>query len=120
MEHIYIAGTIVFTVYGQLILKWRISDYGELPITFLEKLYFFVRVLCDPFVFSGFVSAFLASLCWMSAMTKFDLSYAYPFMSVPFVIILLLSALFFNEAVTIPKVMGLAFIIVGICIGARG
>jgi multidrug transporter EmrE-like cation transporter len=120
LEHLYIAGTIIFTVYGQLILKWRISGYGAFPPDLFDKFLFLVRVLCDPFVISGFVAAFFASLCWMAAMTKFDLSYAYPFMSIPFVIILILSSFFFQEAITLPKLLGLGFIVVGITIGANG
>ena len=120
MEHIYIAGTIIFTIYGQLIIKWRISNYGTLPDLALEKLFFLIRILCDPFILSGFIAAFIAALCWMLAMTKFDLSYAYPFMSIPFVVVLFLSAFFFQEAITMPKIIGMIFIIAGITIGAQG
>ncbi len=120
MEHLYIAGTIIFTVYGQLIIKWRIAGYGSFPPNSFDKFLFLIRVLCDPFVISGFAAAFIASLCWMAAMTKFDLSYAYPFMSIPFVIIMFLSAYFFQEAITLPKFLGLFFIIIGITIGANG
>ena len=34
-------------------------------------------------------------------MTKFQLSYAYPFMSLAFVLVMFLSAFFFNEPVTL-------------------
>jgi drug/metabolite transporter (DMT)-like permease len=65
--------------------------------------------LCDPFIISGFAAAFIAALCWMAAMTKFDLSYAYTFMSIPFV--LFLSAFFFQVPITLPKIIGMVFII---------
>ena len=29
MGYLYIAGTVLFTVYGQLVLKWRIVNYGR-------------------------------------------------------------------------------------------
>ena len=53
-------------------------------------------------------------------MTKFELSYAYPFTSLSFVLVLVASALFFREAITVPKVLGLALIVVGIILGSRG
>lgn len=118
MGHLYIVGTIFFTVYGQLILKWRMSAFGALPEPFYGKILFFFHVLCDPFVISGFMAAFVASIFWMAAMTKFDLSYAYPFMSIPFVLVLFLSAFFFHEPVTLSKVAGLTLIVAGIAIGA--
>ncbi len=118
MGHLYIAGTIFFTVYGQLILKWRMSSFGVLPETVQGKFLFFTHVLFDPFIVSGLLSAFVASIFWMAAMTKFDLSYAYPFMSIPFVIVLFLSAFFFHEPVTFSKVAGMTLIVAGIAIGA--
>jgi len=120
MEHIYIAGTIIFTVYGQLILKWRISMYGAFPDQLFDKFLFLAKVLCDPFIISGFAAAFIAALCWMAAMTKFELSYAYPFMSIPFIFVLFLSGFFFQEPITMPKIIGMIFIIAGITISAQG
>ena len=79
MEYLYIFGTIFFTVYGQLIIKWRISPYGPLPDRLIEKVQFLLHVLLDPYIISGFVAAFIASFFWMAAMTKFDLSFAYPY-----------------------------------------
>lgn len=102
MAHLYIFGTIFFTVYGQLVIKWRIPNYGHLPEATLEKLIFLLKLFLDPFILSGFVSAFVASLCWMAAMTKFELSYAYPFMGLTFVVVFISSVFFvFRECDTL-------------------
>ncbi len=119
MNFFYIIGTVVFTVYGQLILKWRISDYGTLPVPFVNKVIFLIKLVADPFILSGFLSAFIASLFWMGAMTKFDLSFAYPFMSASFVLVFLFSILLFNEPFSFYKVLGLFFIVLGIVITSR-
>jgi len=72
-------------------------------------------------IFSGFAAAFLASLVWMAAITKFDLSHAYPFMSLNFVVVLLLSGWLLNEEpVTLQKVLGIALIVLGTVVAARG
>ena len=120
MGYFYIFGTIFFTVYGQLILKWRISMIGiGLPNDFLNKILFLFKLVFDPFIFSGFASAFIASFFWMAAMTKFELSYAYPFMSGAFVLVFILSVIFFNEVVSWQKILGLGFIVLGIIISSR-
>lgn len=118
-DYIYILGTIVFTVYGQLILKWRIVEYGSLPQELNKKLFFLFNLFLDPYILSGFASAFLASLFWMAAMTKFDVSYAYPFMSLAFVSVLFLSAIFFSEPLTLHKIAGLLLIVTGIFISSQ-
>lgn len=119
MGYLYIAGTILFTVYGQLILKWRIAQYGALPADGFAKLLFLIRLLLDPLILSGFVSAFIASLFWMAAMTKFALSYAYPFMSLSFVLVFLFSILLLREPLTWAKVAGLALIVAGVWVTSR-
>lgn len=120
LGYLYIFGTIVFTVYGQLILKWRINLYGSLPENGIGKIIFLVKLLFDPLIFSGFLSAFIASFFWMATMTKFNVSYAYPFMSGSFVLVLLLSVLFLHEQINIYKVIGLFLIIAGIIVTSLG
>jgi len=119
-DYLYIAATIVFTVYGQLILKWRIAHYGAMPDGGWEKLKFLVSLLFDPMIFSGFAAAFLASLAWMAAMTKFDLSHAYPFMSLNFAVVLLLSAWLLSEPLTLQKTLGVGLIMLGTVVAAQG
>ncbi|VTU17382.1 Undecaprenyl phosphate-aminoarabinose flippase subunit ArnF [Variovorax sp. PBL-H6] len=119
-DYIYIAATIGFTVYGQLILKWRVGFHGHLPAELADKVRYIFGVLFDPWVVSGLTAAFLASLTWIAAMTKFQLSHAYPFMSLNFVIVLALSAWLLNEPVTLAKVFGVAMIVIGTVAIARG
>lgn len=119
-DYLNIALTIGFTVYGQLILKWRIRDVGPMPADLSEKLKFLTLLLFDPAIFSGFAAAFLASLAWMAAMTRFELSHAYPFMSLNFVAVLLLSGWLLNEPITLQKVLGIVLIVIGTVVAARG
>jgi multidrug transporter EmrE-like cation transporter len=119
-DYLYILATIGFTVYGQLILKWRIAQFGPLPADLSEKLRFLFGLLLDPAIFSGFVAAFLASLAWMAAMTKFELSHAYPFMSLNFVVVLVLSGWLLSEPITTQKVLGIGLIVLGTIVAARG
>ncbi|UOQ44021.1 EamA family transporter [Halobacillus salinarum] len=119
MGYLYIFGTIIFTVYGQLMLKWRIEKFGSLPPAFIDKLIFLFKLLLDPLILSGFLSAFVASIFWMGAMTKFDISYAYPFMSLSFVLVFFFSIFLFQEPVTVTKVLGLSLIVLGILVTSQ-
>ena len=116
----YIVGTVLFTVYGQMVLKWRVTKVGALPAVFSHKIFFLLSVIWDPWVLSGLVAGFLAFLCWMAALTEFELSYAYPFMSLSFLLVLVLSAILFQEPLTVSKIVGVALIVAGIIIGSRG
>jgi multidrug transporter EmrE-like cation transporter len=118
--YLYILGTILFTVYGQLVIKWRVSLYGDLPSLFLEKIIFFARVFFDFWVLSGFIAGFIAGLFWISAMTKLDLSHAYPFMGLTFILIPIFSFLFFGENLSVYKMIGASFIMLGIIMSSQG
>lgn len=113
MNYSYILGTIVFTVYGQIIIKWRLNHFGNLPEDLFGKVKFLGSAFFDGYIISGFLSAFIASLCWMAAMTKFEITVAYPFMSLAPALVFLIGVLFLGEAFTWGKVLGLFFIVLG-------
>jgi len=121
MRYLYILGTILFTVYGQMILKWRILklDWQMVDGNLLAKVKCYLSLLFDPFILSGFVSAFVASICWTMAMTKFEITTAYPFMSLSPAIVFLLGVFILNETFTFGKVIGLVLIILGIIVTVK-
>ena len=118
-SYIYILGTIVFTVYGQIVMKWRMQFYKNLPSDSLEKIFFLLKLWLDPFILSGFIAAFIASLFWMVAMTKFEISYAYPFTSLSFVLVFIISIYLFSETFSIGKIVGLLLIVAGVIVTSK-
>jgi len=119
IDHLYILATIALTVYGQFVLKWRLASLAPLPDSFVAKIQFFLSALLDPYIASGFLAAFMASFAWMVAMTKFQLSYAYPFMSLNFVVVVILSAAVLGEQVSLSRLSGVALIVAGTLVIAR-
>ena len=112
--------TILLTVYGQLVLKWQVSLAGAMPEDGVGEGNVPSEASPNLWVISGFAGAVLASFAWMAVMTKFQLSYAYPFVSLNFVLVLGLSTWLFSESVTLPKLIGLGLIVLGIAISSRG
>jgi undecaprenyl phosphate-alpha-L-ara4N flippase subunit ArnF len=96
-----------------------LSQLGILPEGVKNKLLFLIKALFDPFVFSGFVAAFVASLCWMSAMTHFEITKAYPFMSLAPALVFIIGILFLGETFTLGKVIGLLLILLGIFVTVK-
>jgi len=122
MGYLYIFLTILFTVYGQVILKWRISNLNwSLTTTegMGQMIVSYVKFLFDPLIFSGFVSAFIASIFWMLAMTKFELTYAYPFMSLSPALVFVIGILVLGETFTMGKILGLLLIMIGILVTVK-
>ncbi len=79
----------------------------------------YMKFLFDPLIFSGFVSAFVASVFWMLAMTKFELTYAYPFMSLSPALVFIVGIFVLGETFTIGKLLGLLIIMLGIIVTVK-
>lgn len=121
MGYLFIFATLFFTVYGQMILKWRLNSmHFKIPDGDLIEIAFsFTKLLFDPYILSGFAAAFVASMFWLAAMTKFEITEAYPFMSLAPAIVFLLGVWLLGEAFTIGKVIGLVLIIVGLIVTVK-
>lgn len=120
MSYVYVACTILFMAYAQVIIKWQVMGAGAFPAETGEKLWFLAGLLVNPWIVSALAASLLAALAWMAAMTKLDLSYAYPFTSLAFVLVALASVVVFHEPLTGPKIAGIALICLGIAVGSQG
>jgi uncharacterized membrane protein len=119
IRYLYPVATLLLTVYGQLIVKWLVDRAGALPGSLAGKLAFVGRLVSNPWVLSAFAAAFLAAVSWMLAMTHFSLSRAYPIMSLSFGLVLFGSALWLGEALSWPKVAGVAIIAIGLIVSSQ-
>lgn len=123
LPYIYLASTILLSVYSQIMIKWRISNHFpdlHLPEGIWNKIVLLLTIVFDPFIFSGLVATFASGLFWMATMTKLDISFAYPFTSLGFVLVLLFSVLLLGESLNVYKIAGVACIMLGIFITSRG
>lgn len=118
MAYLFIAMTILLTVYGQLILKWQVGLYPHL-ISAPFSIANITTLLLKPWVISGFAAAFGASIFWMAAISKLPLSRAYPFMSMNFVFVVILAAWLFREHLDTYKIFGTLVIVAGVIILSR-
>ena len=118
MSYVYVFLTILLTVYGQIIIKWQVVKAGALPLTMAGKCDYIFHLLLNGWIITALFAAFLASLSWMAAMTKLPLSFVYPFMSLSFVMVAILSVVIFHEVMTLPKIVGLSLIIIGLIVSS--
>ena len=119
MGYIFVALTILLTVYGQLVLKWEVSRAAPMPSEASQMVVHLFTLLLKPWVISALGAAFLASMCWMAAVSRFEISRIYPYMALNFLIVGFAAVPLFGEALTLSKVIGLVFVVLGIVISSQ-
>ena len=94
---------------GQVLLKTGVNQLNGAasPLTI-------VRGIFTPYVLAGFFCYGLSSVFYLMALSRLDLSYAYPFVALSFVIVTLLSWYFLNETLPLLRVVGLTLILAGV------
>jgi multidrug transporter EmrE-like cation transporter len=79
-----------------------------------------IRIVFNPWVFSGLSCYAISIVLWMYVLSKVQVSFAYPFLSVGYVIVVGAAYLFFREPVSVMKLAGIALICAGVVLVARG
>ena len=77
-------------------------------------------MLLNPYIIISLILTLLAGVTWMIAMTKFEISYAYPFTLLGLVLVTIFSVIFFGESVNTYKIIGIAVIVLGIVLISKG
>lgn len=111
---------VILTAYSQLIIKWQVLIAGPFPDLWADQIWFLFRLAVSPWIISAFLAVFLSFLAWAVALTKLDITRAYPLTTLSFVIVMLSGGLLFHESLTIPKLLGMTLIVVEIVVGSQG
>ena len=113
MSWALIGASVVAAVLGQLSLKYGLSQGDELVSSE------FWRLILNPYVLAGLALYGGGALAWMGVLSRVDLSLAYPFLALNFVLVPVVAYSVLGEAVPLGRWLGIAVIVGGILIVAR-
>ena len=99
---------------GQILLKAGLRQLGE-DVPALEVL---KSIFTNAMVFGGYVCYGLSSLLYVVALSKLELSYAYPMVALSYIMVTALAWKFLDETVPTLRAAGLALIMVGVIVVA--
>lgn len=103
---------VALAVSGQLSIKAGMKQVGY--ITFSNILSLLPESFKNPYVLLGLVAYILAAGTWIMVLSRVDVSFAYPMLSLGYIAVLILSVIFLNEVATLPRIIGTGLIICGI------
>jgi multidrug transporter EmrE-like cation transporter len=103
---------VCLTVTGELFLKSGMNRIGPLSLATLSGA--IGRMLATPPLWFGFGFIACGGVVWLVAISRAPLSWAYPMLSLGYVLILVFSRLILGEAVAPVRWGGVAVIILGV------
>jgi multidrug transporter EmrE-like cation transporter len=86
----------------------------------VSSLMSLLSALTQPFVLGGLGLYALGALVWMLVLARLDVSVAYPFVALGFVMVMVLGAICFGEPITAAKLAGTALVGLGVWLIACG
>lgn len=121
---IQLAVVILFSVslsaFAQITLKYGMSSphmLATLQSGTTSKI--IIAVLTTPHVVGGLAMYALGAVAWLFVLAKLDVTTAYPFVGLGFILTMLLGALILGEQLTPYKVAGTFLVVAGIILVAR-
>lgn len=109
---------LALTVYGQLMIKARALAHARDMLAPMDRLHYLTTMFSDPWVLSGLAAAIVGGACWMLAIERLEVGFAYPFIALSFVLVPIGSTLLFGEPLPKMQLLALALIVAGVTLSA--
>ena len=99
---------------GQTVLKLGANKLGDISLSFKTIIKDAFHILIIPEILLGLIFFGASFLLWVKVLAKSDLSYAYPMVSLGYILVVFLSKFLFNEPFSTNKIIGIVMIITGV------
>ncbi len=104
---------VTLGAFGQLCLKKGVGSEH------LKGLLGILGAFRSPYVIVGFLAYGISSLLWLAVLSRTDLSFAYPLVSISYLLTVLGAAVIFREDVSLMRWAGVLLICAGIAFMVR-
>jgi drug/metabolite transporter (DMT)-like permease len=118
----FILLSVLFAALAQLTLKHgmnQVTHEGSVPLELGKPLQTLRRIGLNLSVLSGLVIFVLSAAVWLVVLSRASLSFAYPFASLTYVLILLFDRFILDQPIAGLRYAGVAFIIAGLLLISR-
>ncbi len=110
---------VLLNASAQLLLKAGTLRVGEFAYTLANVIPIGMRLAFNPYIAGGLACYVVSVVVWILALSRVPVSVAYPMLSIGYVVNALAAWWLFGESLGAQKLVGIAFIIVGVFLVAR-
>ncbi len=112
-KYAYVYWSILFNVLGQLSIKWSMIKFGKVSLS-AGNMHRIIEMFLKPYSILGLILYAISAVFWLAALSRVELSVAYPMLSIGYVLVFFLAGFLLGESMSIVKFGGIALIIAGI------
>ena len=110
---VFILFTVATNAAAQLMLKYGMMQLGPLSFAGVNPVLKILQIVFSPWVFLGLCTFVISMASHLYVLSKVDLSFAYPFLSLAYVLVAVFAYFVFREDLNALRIAGIAFICVG-------
>ena len=104
--------SVTLNAFAQLLLKKGMQRVGTLDVVSLITKA--TTLFSNGFLWSG-MACYAASIAlWFVVLSRNEVSFAYPFLSIGYILVAILGWYFFNESLTTWRIAGIGLIYIGV------
>ena len=104
---------VLLNASAQLFLKNGTNKLGVISLQMDTVVSTVFKVAFQPYIFAGLMCYVISVAVWIGALSRVDVSIAYPMLSIGYIVNALAAWYLFGESVTTTKFSGMVFIIIG-------
>ena len=113
--------SVLLSSIAQIVLKTGMSNVSVLQAMQTQSaMQAFIAIATNVYVIGGLTLYFASAAVWLLVLARVDVSFAYPFVGLGFVVTMLLAFFINGEVLSTTKVVGTLCIAIGVAIMAQG
>ncbi|MDQ6432981.1 EamA family transporter [Mesorhizobium sp. LHD-90] len=109
----FILFTVLTNAAAQLMLKQGMMNLGAVSFEGANPIVKILQIVFSPWVFFGLCTFVISMASHLYVLSKVELSFAYPFLSLAYVAVAVFAYFIFHEDLNAWRIAGIAFICVG-------
>lgn len=117
--YLLIVATVALNATSQLLMKAGMSRVGQFEFSTGKAASLATAAIVSPLILLGLTTMTISMVTHLMALSRFDVSFAFPFLSIAYVIVALYGYLVFGESVGPYRIAGIAAIVLGTILIAR-
>ena len=108
--------SVSLNAFAQLFIRQGMLKMGKISMNLNELCNMAVQAISNVYIWAGMLSYAISIFLWMVVLSKVNVSLAYPFLSIGYILTAIIAYFVFNEPITWQKVAGILIICLGVIV----